>query len=291
MEKKKKLSRNDPCWCGSGKKYKKCHMDSDLKSGVERGPALRPAPGVILKNQEQIDGIRRSCQLTREILDRVSEFISEGVSTEEIDRLVHQLTVNAGAHPAPLNYNGYPKSVCTSVNDVICHGIPDDELLRSGDIINVDVTCILNGYFGDASRMFMIGNVSDQARKLVDTARECMEIGIQQVKPYRDLGEVGYAIESHARSHGYSVVRDYGGHGVGIRFHEEPHVHHYGSRNRGIVMLPGMIFTIEPMINEGSPNTRLLSDNWTAITTDNKLSAQWEHTVLVTDEGHEILTA
>lgn len=266
-------------------------MDSDLESGVERGPALRPAPGVILKNREQVEGIRRSCQLTREILDRVSDFIKEGVSTEEIDHLVHRLTMDAGAQPAPLNYNGYPKSVCTSVNEVICHGIPDDRLLRSGDIINVDVTCILNGYFGDASRMFMIGDVSQRARKLVETARECMDIGIEQVKPYRDLGEVGHAIESHARAHGYSVVRDYGGHGVGIQFHEEPHVHHYGSRNRGIVMLPGMIFTIEPMINEGSPNTRLLPDNWTAVTSDNKLSAQWEHTILVTDEGHDILTA
>jgi methionyl aminopeptidase len=287
----RKISRNDPCWCGSGKKYKKCHMDEDIRNGSVTGRELQPPPGVIIKTPEQIDGIRKSCQLTREILDMVEEKIREGVTTEEINTWVHGYTIGHGAVPAPLNYNGFPKSVCTSINNVICHGIPDGTVLKSGDIINVDVTCILGGYYGDASRMFCIGDVSDDARRLVRVAKECMDLGIAQVKPLADVGEIGYAIEKHARENGFSVVRDYGGHGIGVRFHENPHIHHYGTRKRGIVLIPGMIFTIEPMINTGKYDTRLLDDDWTAVTVDGSLSAQWEHTVLVTEEGVEILTA
>ncbi len=254
-------------------------------------PAMRPNPGVIIKTDTQIEGIRKSCILTRKTLDMVADRIKEGVTTEEINTWVHEYIVQNGAVPAPLNYNGFPKSVCTSLNNVICHGIPDETILKNGDIINVDITTILDGYYGDASRMFVIGEASPEAVKLVNVARECMEIGIEQVMPYHDMGEIGHAIEKHAKNSGFSVVRDYGGHGIGLKFHEEPHVHHYGPKNRGIKMFPNMTFTIEPMINSGRYETRLLDDDWTAVTVDGSLSAQWEHTVLVTEDGFEILTA
>jgi methionyl aminopeptidase len=285
----KKPERNELCWCGSGKKYKRCHMDSDRAAAVPAS-AFKLPPGVIIKTGEQINGIRKSCRLTRDVLDMVTDKIKEGITTNDINALVHEYTISHGAVPAPLNYNGYPKSVCVSLNNVICHGIPDDTVLKNGDILNVDVTTILDGYYGDAGRMFMIGEPSPEARKLVIVAKECLDIGIDNVKPGHDIGEVGHAIEQHAVTNGYSVVRDYGGHGIGLKFHEEPHVHHYGSRKRGIIMVPGMVFTIEPMINQGRYETRLMPDSWTAVTIDGKLSAQWEHTVLVTENGVEILT-
>ena len=287
----KKVQRNDPCWCGSGKKYKKCHMAQDLGEDSSGKKRYRLPRGVIIKNPVQINGIRNCCRVTRDILDIVDGMIGPGITTNDIDRIVHEQTEKRGAVPAPLNYNGFPKSVCTSLNNVICHGIPDETVLRDGDIINVDVTCILDGYYGDASRMFLIGDPPEEARRLVRVARECMQIGIDKVRPFADLGELGFAIEQHALSHGYSVVRDYGGHGIGLRFHEEPHVHHFGERFKGIHLAPGMTFTIEPMINQGSYDTRLMPDNWTVVTTDGKLSAQWEHTVLVTETGVEVLTA
>ncbi len=286
----RKLARNDLCWCGSGKKYKKCHLDSDIKSGVVSKESLQLPPGVIIKTEKQIAGIRKSSRLTKEILDMVADRIQPGITTNTINEWVHDYTIRHGAIPAPLNYNGFPKSVCVSINNVICHGIPDETVLKDGDIVNVDVTTILDGYFGDAGRMFIIGDGSEDARRLVNVARECLYIGIDQVKPYQDLGEIGYAIEQHAVKNGFSVVRDYGGHGIGLKFHEEPNVHHYGSRKRGVVMQPGMVFTIEPMINQGRYETRLMADSWTAVTIDGKLSAQWEHTVLVTETGSEILT-
>ena len=287
----KKLFRNDLCWCGSGKKYKKCHMDSDAQNLTHPPVSMKPPKGISIKTKEQIDGIRKSSRLTRDILDMVASKIRGGVTTNEINSWVHEYTVKHGARPAPLHYNGYPKSVCTSINNVICHGIPDETLLKDGDIINVDVTCVLNGYFGDASRMFMIGNPSDMARKLVEVSLECMDLGIAEVKPYADFGKIGHVIEKHASDNGFSVVRDYGGHGIGTSFHEEPHVHHYDTGYRGIAMFPGMVFTIEPMINEGKYQTRLLADDWTAVTADGLLSAQWEHTLCVTENGVEILTA
>ncbi|PKL41216.1 MAG: type I methionyl aminopeptidase [Spirochaetae bacterium HGW-Spirochaetae-1] len=287
----RKLARNDLCWCGSGKKYKKCHMLSDLESGTGPGKFIKPPPGVILKNSEQIEGIRKSCELTKQTLDMVEERIAEGITTNEINGWVHEFITSRGGIPAPLNYNGFPKSVCTSINEVICHGIPEDRSLKNGDIINIDVTCILDGYYGDASRMHLIGDPPEEARKIVRVARECLDVGIEQVRPFVDIGEIGFAIEKHAKANGCSVVRDYGGHGIGLRFHENPHVHHYGSRKRGITMVPNMVFTIEPMINAGRYETRLLGDNWTAVTIDGSLSAQWEHTVLVTDTGVEVLTA
>ncbi len=247
---------------------------------------------VIIKNATQIAGIRRSCRLTRDILDALTERVRPGITTEQINTWVHEMTVANGAIPAPLNYRGYPKSVCTSINEVICHGIPSpDRVLREGDILNIDVTTILEGYYGDASRMFLIGEVSPEARKLVQVTRECLERGIAQVKPGNRLGDIGYAIQRHAESHGYSVVRAFVGHGTGLYFHEAPDVMHYGVPHTGIELVPGMVFTIEPMINIGSYQVKTLSDGWTAVTADGSLSAQWEHTVLVTENGVEVLTA
>lgn len=285
------LSRNDLCWCGSGKKYKKCHLEEDLAKGLIHGKEINAPPGVVIKTPEQIEGIRRSCRLTKDVLDMVAEKIRAGITTNDINKWVHTYTIEHGGTPAPLHYCGFPKSVCTSLNNVVCHGIPDDTVLKDGDIINVDVTSIVKGYYGDANRMFCIGSVSAQAEKLVRVAKECLDLGIEQVRPYADMGEIGFAVEQHAKEAGFSVVRDYGGHGVGLQFHENPHVNHFGPRTRGLYMVPGMIFTVEPMINAGRYQTSLLADDWTAVTADGSLSAQWEHTVLVTEKGVEILTA
>lgn len=243
------LSRNDVCWCGSGKKYKKCHMDQDtaLYSYQEQGYTLPPR-GVV-KTQEQIEGIRRSSKLTKEILDKVGDMIKAGVTTNEINRWVHDYTLQKGGIPATLNYNGFPKSLCTSINNVICHGIPDETKLKDGDIVNIDITTILDGYYSDASRMFMVGDVSEKSKKLVEVAKECLYVGLEQVKPYSPLNNVGRAIEEHANKNGFSIVRDYGGHGVGIAFHEFPHVDHYARKDKGVLLLPNMVFTVEPMVN------------------------------------------
>ena len=284
------LLRNDTCWCGSGKKYKKCHMDQDIFiSNLEKKVGYK-IPRDIMKTEEQIEGIRKSCKLTHEILDMVSERIKAGVTTNEINTWVHEYTVEHNAYPAPLGYSGFPKSVCTSINDVICHGIPDDTVLKDGDIVNVDVTCILEGYYGDANRMYIIGEVSKEVLDLVRVSKECLQKGIEQVKPYNTLGDIGFAIQEHAESHGYSVVYDYGGHGIGLEFHEDPFVPHIGKKGEGMILLPNMTFTIEPMINMGSPDSEVLEDDWTAVTVDGSLSSQWEHTLRVTETGYEILT-
>jgi len=286
-----KLNRNDECWCGSGLKYKKCHMDFDdkLRAYEEKGYEIPPRE--IIKNKEQIEGIKRSSKINNAVLDLVAEHIKEGMSTEEINKLVHEYTVSQGAIPAPLNYQGYPKSVCTSINDEICHGIPSEEvILQSGDIVNVDVSTILDGYYSDASRMFMIGEVSEEAKRLVEVAKECLYKGIEAVKPWGFLGDIGEAVQKHAEGNGYSVVRDFGGHGVGLQFHEEPFVCHFGKSGEGMVLVPGMVFTVEPMINQGSYELFVDVDNdWTALTEDGGLSAQWEHTVVVTEDGVEII--
>lgn len=283
------LSRNDVCWCGSGKKYKKCHMDQDMElyNYQEQGYTLPPRG--IVKTQEQIDGIRKSGSLTKEILDKVGDIVKAGVTTNEINQWVHEYTVKNGGIPAPLNYKGFPKSVCTSINDVICHGIPDQTKLKDGDIVNIDVTTILDGYYSDASRMFIIGEASDKAKKLVEVAKECLYIGLDQVKAYAALNNVGRAVEEHAKKNGFSIVRDYGGHGVGVEFHEFPHVDHYARKDKGVILLPNMIFTVEPMVNEGRYECEILDDDWTVVTKDGSLSAQWEHTVRVTEDGYEIL--
>lgn len=286
----KKLSRNDLCWCGSGKKYKNCHLKQDEKLIAMEDEGLIIPPREIIKTAEQIEGIRKSGEVTKKVLDMVGERIGEGVTTDEINTWVHEYTLKLGAIPAPLNYMGYPKSVCVSINEVVCHGIPSDRALKNGDIVNVDVTSILNGYYGDASRMFIIGEASEKAVRLVEIAKECLYIGIEQVKPFATIGDIGYAIQKHAESKGYSVVREYGGHGIGLQFHEDPFVDHCGQKHTGVVLVPGMTFTIEPMINEGTYRCKVLEDGWTAVTADGKLTAQWEHTVLVTEDGVEILT-
>lgn len=286
-----KINRNDTCWCGSGKKYKKCHAEFDEKYEALKRKGLMMPPRSLVKNAEQIEGIKNSAKVNNGVLDLVKEKIKEGMSTEEINTLVYDYTVEHGAIPAPLNYEGFPKSVCTSINDEVCHGIPDKNIiLKNGDIINVDVSTIKDGYFSDASRMFEIGDVSEEAHHLVKVAKECLDKGLDAVKPWGFLGDIGAAVQEHAEKNGYSVVRDFGGHGVGIRFHEDPFVAHIGTRGEGMVLVPGMVFTIEPMLNQGDYNVFVDADNdWTALTEDGSLSAQWEYTVLVTDTGVEIL--
>lgn len=286
----KKLSRNDLCWCGSGKKYKNCHLNMDEKLSLMEQEGLIAPPRKIIRTPQQIEGIRKACIVTRKILDMVDEKIKEGVTTDQINTWVHNYTLELGAIPACLNYYGFPKSVCISINEVVCHGIPSDRVLKNGDIVNVDITVIYNGYYGDASRMYIIGEASEKAVDLVETAKKCMYLGIEQVKPFATLGDVGFAIQSYAEGKGYSVVREYGGHGVGLDMHEDPFVDHTGHPHSGMILVPGMTFTIEPMINEGTYKCKVLDDDWTAVTADGKLSAQWEHTVLVTEDGVEILT-
>jgi methionyl aminopeptidase len=286
----RKITRNDLCWCGSGIKYKKCHMEQDDRLKELRSQGI-PVPGrKLIKTDAQIEGIRKACQLSKKIMDTITDKIKEGITTNDINEWVHELTISNGAVPATLGYNGYPKSVCTSLNNVICHGIPDNTVLKDGDILNVDITCLLEGYYGDMSRMFLIGNPSDEAKQLVRVAEECMYKGIEAVKPFNRTGHIGYAIEQHAKQYNYSVVQNYGGHGTGNRFHEDPFVQHYGKQQSGMVLVPNMVFTVEPMINIGTHRCKVLADDWTAVTEDGSLSAQWEHTVRVTDDGVEILT-
>ena len=287
----RKLSRNAPCWCGSGKKYKHCHLKQDRATLRRHRKEGERAPDIIIKTEEQIEGIRKSSRLTHDILDMLEERIVAGITTDDINRWVHEYTLAHGAVPAPLNYRGFPKSVCTSLNNVVCHGIPDDTVLREGDILNVDVTSILDGYYGDSSRMFLIGEVSEEARRLARVTRECLMLGIEQVRPGATLGDIGHVIQQHAERHSYSVVRDYIGHGTGIQFHEPPNVYHFGKPGTGVVLAPNMIFTIEPMINAGGYQVEVLGDGWTVVTADGSLSAQWEHTVRVTRGGVEVLTA
>jgi len=247
---------------------------------------------IIIKTVEQIEGIRKSSKLAGEVLLYISDFVKEGVSTYYLDQLIHNYIVEHKAIPATMNYNGFPKSCCISPNDVICHGIPsEDVILKTGDILNIDITTILNGYFGDTSKMFIVGQTSEEALKLVNATKHCLDLGIQQVRPGNHFGNIGYAISRYAIAQGFTVVYEYCGHGVGIDFHEEPQVDHAARKNSGPKMKPGMIFTIEPMINEGKPRVKVdESDGWTARTVDQKLSAQFEHTILVTDTGYEVLT-
>ena len=246
----------------------------------------------LIKTPEQIEGIRRSGVINTAVLDLVASEIKAGMSTAEIDKMVYDFTVSHGAIPAPLNYEGFPKSVCTSINEVVCHGIPsEDEILEEGDIINVDVSTILDGYYSDASRMFIIGKTSPEKEKLVRVAKECLEIGMQAATPFGFVGDIGNAIEKHAKKNGFSVVRDLCGHGVGLEFHEEPDVEHFGKKGTGMLLVPGMVFTIEPMINMGTYEVFVdEEDDWTVVTEDGLPSAQWEHTFLMTENGLEILT-
>ena len=287
-----KLGRNDACWCGSGKKYKACHEEFDRKIEFYKNQGNIVPTHDMIKTPEQIANIKEACKVNVEVLDTVAEKICAGMSTEDINEIVNEVTYRNHAIPAPLNYEGFPKSVCTSINDAVCHGIPSkDEILMDGDIINVDVSTILDGYFADSSRMFMIGSVSDEDRKLVEVTREAMMLGLEQVKPWAFMGDMGQAVNDHAKAHGYSVVREIGGHGVGLEFHEEPWVSYVTKKGTEILLVPGMIFTIEPMINMGGPEIFVDEENdWTVYTDDGSKSAQWEIQVLVTEDGHEVLS-
>jgi methionyl aminopeptidase len=243
-----------------------------------------------LKEKQDIISIKKAGRLTVDILNLVEEYIKPGITTNEINDIVEEFTRKNKAVSAALNYHGFPKSVCTSVNNVICHGIPDDTILKNGDIVNVDVTPILDGYLADASKTLFVGSPGKDAQKIVSVAKECLRLGVVQVKPGNRIGDIGYAIQTHAEGQGCSVVREYVGHGVGFEFHEPPQVPHFGQKGQGIPLVPGMVFTIEPMVNLGKHNLHILSDNWTAVTDDGSLSAQYEQTVLVTDNGFEILT-
>ena len=284
-------ARNDRCWCGSGKKYKDCHIAFDAKiKSLKKHGAIVPDRSII-KNKWEIEGIRESAKINIAVLDYVAENIRAGVTTEEINRWVHEKTTELGGIPAPLNYSGFPKSVCTSINHVVCHGIPsEDVVLKDGDIINVDVSTILNGYYSDSSRMFCIGEVSEEKKRLVEVAKRSIEIGLEQVKPWGFLGDMGQAINDYVTANGYSVVRNIGGHGIGLEFHEDPWVSYVSCRGEEMVMAPGMVFTIEPMVNMGTHEVYVdADDDWTVYTEDGLPSAQWEVQVLVTETGYEIL--
>ena len=287
-----KIGRNDPCWCGSGKKYKHCHCDFDSKlEDFKNHGSIVPTHDLI-KNAEQIEKIKESAKVNIAVLDYVAEHIKAGVTTEEIDRWVYEETTKRGAIPAPLNYEGFPKSVCTSINNVVCHGIPSpDEVLKDGDIINVDCSTILNGYFSDSSRMFCIGEVSPEKQRLVDITKQSLQVGLVHVKPWTHLGDMGEAIHNFAVENGYTVVREIGGHGCGIEFHEDPWVSYVSKKGTEMLMVPGMIFTIEPMINMGKDKIFTDKKNgWTVYTSDGKPSAQWEIQVLVTETGYELIS-
>ena len=286
-----KISPNEPCWCGSGRKYKKCHMAQDEKVRMYKDLGALVPPRKLLKTPEQIEGMKKSAAINMACLDAVSEVIKAGMSTQDIDDIIYEVTTRSGAIPAPLDYEGFPKSVCTSINDEVCHGIPDESIiLKDGDIINVDVSTILNGYFSDSSRMFLIGEVSEAKKKLVEVTKECVEQGLKQVKPWGYLGDVGAAVNAYAKAHGYSVVREIGGHGIGLEFHEDPWVSFVSEPGTGMLLVPGLTFTIEPMVNMGGPEIYCDEDNgWTIYSQDGQPSAQWEIMVTVTEDGCDVL--
>lgn len=290
------MNRNDLCWCGSGRKYKKCHLAYDerldaMKFDFFKGQ-VRP-PRNIIKNAVDIEGIRKAGVLNDAALDLAASMVAEGRDTASIDDAVRKLIEGNGGIPACLNYEGYPKSICISLNDVVCHGIPSRKtILKEGDILNVDITTILDGYYADASRMFMVGKVAPEAERLVQVAKECMLIGIEAVKPWGYVGDIGAAVNAHAKANGCSVVTELGGHGVGKDFHEDPYIPHVGERGTGMLLVPGMVFTVEPMINAGRYKVTVdKKDGWTVRTKDHSLSAQWEKTILVTETGVEVLSS
>jgi methionyl aminopeptidase len=286
-----KVGRNDPCPCGSGRKYKKCCIGKEIShQRTDLAEVYRKKYNIRLKETEDVEGIRKAGSLVLKTLDRVEAIIASGLPTSEIDTLVHTYTVENGGVPAPLNYRGFPKSVCVSVNEVICHGIPGDRKLADGDIVNVDVTTILDGYYADASKTYFVGTPGEDAVRITSVARECLRLGCEQVRPGNTVGDIGWAIQQYAESRGCSVVREFVGHGVGFEFHESPQIPHFGDKGQGVVLVPGMVFTIEPMINLGARHLKILDDDWTAVTRDGSLSAQFEQTILVTADGFESLT-
>ena len=284
--------RNDPCWCGSGKKYKHCHMAFDDRLIAERDLGHEVPDHSLIKTPAQIEKIKESCKINIAVLDYVAEHIRAGVTTEEIDQWVFTETQKRGGIPADLNYEGYPKSVCTSVNEQVCHGIPSpDVVLKDGDIINVDCSTILDGYFSDSSRMFCIGEVSPERRRLVDVCHESVKAGLAAVKPWGHLGDVGAAVHKVCTDAGFTVVEEYGGHGIGKEFHEDPFVSFVSDPGTGPILVPGMCFTIEPMVNAGEPGIRTdRSNGWIVRTRDGSDSAQWEVQLVVTESGYELLS-
>ena len=287
-----KIGRNEPCWCGSGKKYKACHRGFDEKIEMYEAEGHIVPSRDIIKTPAQIEKIKESCKINIAVLDLVEKNIREGMNTAEIEKMVYDLTVKMGGVPATLNYRGFPYSLCTSVNEQVCHGFPSENvILKSGDIVNVDCSTILDGYFSDSSRMFCIGEVSEEKRKLVEVTKECVYRGLEQVKPWGFLGDIGEAVNSHAKANGYSVVREIGGHGIGLEFHEDPWVGYTTKRGEDMLLVPGMIFTIEPMVNMGKPDIYTDDKNgWEIYTRDGLPSAQWEIMVLVTEDGYEVLS-
>lgn len=286
------MKKTDKCWCGSDKCYGECHYDFDLKLKELKKKGNEIPTRAMIKNEKQIEGIRRACEVNSKVLDKVQENIRVGMTTDDIDKIVYDETKRLGGIPACLGFEGFPKSVCTSVNNVVCHGIPSKQIvLQEGDIVNVDCTTIVDGYYGDASRMFEIGKVSKQTHRLVKVTKECLDLAVSKIKPYSHLGDIGYWVSKHATDNGYSVVKELGGHGVGLDMHEDPFVSHIGNAGEGMVLAPGMVFTIEPMINQGEADVCIDDeDGWTIYTWDDSYSAQWEYTLLMTENGLEILS-
>jgi methionyl aminopeptidase len=302
------LKANDPCWCGSGQKFKRCHRDTkeQLQPGLiipmRTVPADIPRPeyaetGNVTRRPEErikdaafIKRMRRAGHAAAEVLDIGAAVIAPGVTTDEIDAVVHQAYIDRGGYPSTLNYRGYPKSLCTSVNEVICHGIPDDRPLRDGDIVNLDVTIWLDGVHGDTNATYCVGNVDDASKRLIDVTRQCLDRGIAAVAPGRPFSDIGRAIETHAVANGYEVVRAFVGHGIGEQFHTDLQIPHYYEPRMTTIMEPGMVFTIEPMISMGTGQHKIWDDDWTAVTADGSRTAQFEHTIVVTGTGVEILT-
>lgn len=284
--------KNQNCWCGSGLAYDLCHGKVEKELNALRLRGKKVPNKRLIKNAAQIEGIREAGRINSLILDKVAENIRVGMTTQDIDDIVYQYTKELGGIPAPLNYEGFPKSVCTSVNEQICHGIPSDKvILQEGDIVNVDCTTIYQGYYGDASRMFTIGEISEEAKKLIQVTKEAVELAEAHLKPYCHLGDIGYYINTHVRQNGFTVVREIGGHGVGLKMHEDPYVCHIGQLNKGMILAPGMVFTIEPMVNQGVSNFYVdEEDGWQVYTADGLLSAQIEHMILMTETGFEILS-
>ncbi len=290
------MKRNDMCWCGSGKKYKKCHLEFDerideIKFDASKGQ-VRP-PHRLINNAADVEKIRLAAVINSGALDLAGSMVKEGISTLAINNAVHEFIVSQGAHPSCLDFEGFPKSICISLNDVVCHGIPSSkEVLKNGDILNVDITTDLDGYFADASRMFYVGEISAEAKKLIEVTREIMEVGIKAAQPWHFVGDIGAACGKMAHDNGFSVVTDLGGHGCGKDFHLEPFVSHDCKAGTGMLLVPGMSITVEPMINAGKKQvTTDKNDGWTVRTKDGSLSAQWEKTILITETGNEILAS
>jgi methionyl aminopeptidase len=317
------LAANDVCWCGSGRRYKRCHRLADLdpaaaaaraadtRSRVRPGtlsptrpvPPEIPRPDYALtgrpgraratgapKTPEEIERMRRAGRAAAQVLQAVGAAVRPGITTDELDAIAHEECLRRGGYPSPLNYNGFPKSLCTSVNEVICHGIPDSTELRDGDIVNLDVTIFLDGVHGDTNATFLVGDVDEESRRLVRVTKECLDLGIAAVRPGGMVRDIGRAIQTHAEANGFGVVRAFVGHGIGTTFHADPQVPHYYDPRATTKLLPGMTFTIEPMITMGSWEHRMWDDGWTAVTADLRRTAQFEHTLLVTDDGADVLT-